>query len=121
MLRSATGQAKPDIQKVVDDLLREEVNFDRCENRSAIRDHLVRPVSIYIRETDLTLDAFSRNISATGLGLITNESVLERAIAVLEVKRLRGNSVKILAECRWCKEYGENWFFSGWQFINLKR
>lgn len=121
MLRSATGPVKPDIQKAVDELLREETNFDRCENRSAIRDHLVRPVSLFIRETESRIDAFSRNISATGIGLITNQQVAERTVAIVDVERLHGPVVSILAECRWCKAYGENWYFSGWQFINLKR
>ena len=121
MLRSATGPVKPEIQKAVDELLREETNFDRNENRSAIRDHLVRPVNIYFRETESSQDAFSRNISATGIGLITNQAVIEKCVAVIGIERLRGPLVTILAECRWCKAYGENWYFSGWQFISYKR
>lgn len=121
MLRTSSGPAKPDIQRAVDDLLRENAHFDRSENRTAIREHLVRPVSVQLRDTDETLSAFSRNISATGIGLITDAPISNQKVAVLRVGRIHGPDLFILAECRWCKRYGENWYFSGWQFINLKR
>ncbi|MEL7498669.1 MAG: PilZ domain-containing protein [Planctomycetota bacterium] len=121
MLRTATGPVKPDIQRAVEELLRENSNFDRSENRSAIRDSLVRPVIIEYRDSEETVAAFSRNISATGIGLITNEPVTNKKVAVIRVNRLHGTDVSILAECRWCKAYGEEWYFSGWQFISLKR
>lgn len=121
MLRTDSGPVKPDIQRVVDELMREDTHFDRNENRSAIREHLVRPVVIEIRETEQVISAFSRNISATGIGLITDQEIPERSVAVITIQRLHGPDIKILAECRWSKGYGEKWKFSGWQFINLKR
>ena len=121
MLRTSGGPAKPDIQRAVEEMLRDDTQYDRAENRSAMREHLVRPVSIKFREIEEPISAFSRNISATGIGLITDQPVGEGKTAVLAIKQLRGPDVCILAECRWCKSYGENWHLSGWQFINLKR
>ena len=122
MLRTSGPPAHPDIQRAVDDLLREDSNFDRTENRSAHRQHLVRPVEVVIRDSDESISAFSRNVSASGIGVITHQPIDDGAVAVLTIARLApGHDITILAECRWCKPYGKNWFISGWQFINLKR
>ncbi len=121
MLRTSGPSANPEIQRTVQELLQENANFDRNENRSAHRDHLVRPVEFQSRDGGEIVAAFSRNISATGIGLITQEPVTEHTVSVLKITRLKGNDVIIIAECRWCKPYGENWFLSGWQFLNLKR
>ena len=106
--------------KVVEGLLREDSLYDREENRSAHREHLVRGVLVEIRDPAKELYAFSRNVSVSGIGLITEESIPERRTAMLTIERLDGTSVKVLAESRWCKSYGKNWFISGWQFLNLR-
>ena len=121
MLRSSGPPVKPELKRVVDDLLREDSNFDRTENRSAHREHLVRAVEITFREDGRQLTGFSRNVSATGIGLITNEIIADKSVCLLEIARLSGSSIVMLAECRWSKPYGEKWHLSGWQFINLKR
>ncbi len=121
MLRTTGPAAKPDIQRAVDGILREDSKFDRSENRSAHRENLVRAVTLEVREPESTIQAFSRNISATGIGVITGEPVVDRSTAILEIASLTGEHTRVLAECRWCKPYGENWFLSGWQFIGLKR
>jgi len=124
MLRSNSGPpAKPEIQRVIDAILKEDAHFDRIENRSAMRESLVRAVLVELRETELSIPAFSRNVSTTGIGLITNQPFDEKAIAVLTIDRIGKDSrpAAILSECRWCRPYGENWHLSGWQFINLKR
>lgn len=113
--------ANPEIERVVKDLLASDTSFDRNEARSVHRDHLVRHLRLEIRETEQTLDAFSRNISAAGIGIITDQAIASGAIAVMEIERLKGAPAKIIAECRWCKSYGENWFISGWQFRSIKR
>jgi hypothetical protein len=121
MLRTSDPSANPDIQRTIQELLQENANFDRTENRSAHRDHLVRPVEVQSKDGVEIASAFSRNISATGIGLITPEPVDERTVGVLRITRLKGNDVNVIAECRWCKPYGVNWYLSGWQFLNLKR
>lgn len=121
MLRTSGAPAKPEIQRAVDDLLREDSNFDRTENRSAHRQHLVRFVEVEFRDSDESVSGFSRNVSATGIGIITDEPVVDGTTAILNLARLSPGKVTFLAECRWCKPYGENWYITGWQFINLKR
>ena len=82
----------------------------------------MRSVIVEVRRpTELTVDGFSRNISASGIGLITKAAIEDRANALLTIERLRGQPYKVLAECRWCRPYGANWHISGWQFMMLKR
>lgn len=121
MLRSSGPAARPDIQRCIDALLKEDVNFDRTENRTAIRENLVRAAEIQIRDPEQTFDAFSRNVSATGIGLITKDEVAERTVATIKIFGLDGKETSILSECRWCKKYGDKWYLTGWQFISLKR
>ena len=121
MLRDNGPATRPDIQRAVDRMLSEDANFDRYENRSAHRKNLVRAVEIELRETQEVMHAFSRNISGTGIGVITHEEFATDAIAVLSVASLDGEDTRILAECRWCKTLRKKWFLSGWQFISMKR
>ena len=122
MLRTSESPANPEIKRAVDNLLLEDSNFDRTENRSAHRQHLVRPVDVLLRESGESVSAFSRNVSATGIGIITHQPIDDGTVAVLTIARLAlGHDTTILAECRWCKPYGKNWYITGWQFINLKR
>ena len=139
MLRSSGPPPKPDIKRVIDEILKEDVQYDRSENRSAHRENLVRHVAIELRSSENSpagSDAkeqseeatdppagFSRNISATGIGLITKFPIEDKAVAVLAIDRLGTDSkpATLLSECRWCRPYGDNWFLSGWLFVSLKR
>ena len=121
MQRTSMVRANPEIERVVNDLLAADASFDRQETRSVHRDQLVRHLRLEIRETEQTLEGVSRNISAVGIGIITDQAIASGAIAVMEIERLKGAPAKIIAECRWCKNYGENWFISGWQFRSIKR
>jgi len=121
MLRKNDLPAKPDVQRAVDQMLKSDANFDRYENRSAHRKHLVRAVEIEFRETDMIVHAFSRNISAAGMGVVSLEQIETDALAVLKIASLEGEDTQILSECRWCKPFGPKWFLSGWQFIGLKK
>jgi len=120
MLRASGPPVKPEIQRAVDSVLTEETNYDRLDNRSALRESLVRAVKLESSESDSPIIAFTRNISATGLGLITNQPINEKSSNTLKISRLDGPDLSILSECRWCKPYGDGWFLSGWQFITLK-
>ena len=72
MLRTSAGpQAKPDIERAIQSIIKENAAFDRTENRSSLRENLVRAVDIVTRDQESPIDAFSRNVSATGIGLIT--------------------------------------------------
>ena len=123
MLTSGMGmiRSNPEIEKAVSGLLTEDHNFDRNKNRSVHREPFVRHLRLEIRNIGQSIVAVSRHISAVGIEIITDQEVADRAIAELEIEHLKGPTVKIVAECRWCRSYGQNRFISGWQFQSLKR
>ena len=121
MLKNSGPPTRPDVQHAVEQILKADRDFDRYENRTAHRQHLVRAVELELRETGSTEYAFSRNISATGIGVISLTRFDVDSVAVLSIAALDSEDTQFLAECRWCKEFGPKWFLSGWQFIGLKR
>ncbi len=122
MMRSNPLAGNPEFKKVVDSLLLSVANFDRYENRSAIRQSLVLPVRVTIRDRDAELPGLTRNVSLTGVGLLLPTSCEAGSKALITIERTDGNGKSsILSECRWCKPYGEVWYFSGWQFIKVQR
>ncbi|MCC9603571.1 PilZ domain-containing protein [Stieleria sp. JC731] len=120
MLRLSGSAPNQDVENAVRDMLDEDAIYDN-ENRNAYREHLVRPVTLAVRGERESLSAFSRNVSASGIGLVTDTVVHEGATAVLTVESLKNGPLKLLAQCRWCRPFGKNWMISGWQFINVHR
>ncbi len=118
MLRTAKHSINDDLDRLVENLLREDLDYERAENRSAHREHLVRPVLVALKGHADPIKGFSKNISNYGIGLIT-DSEIPLQTAAITIESLRGPANKVLAECRWCKPFGKNWFLSGWQFINV--
>lgn len=121
MLRLTGTAPNMDVENAIRDLLEEDAFYDRTENRSSHREHLVRPVRLQIRGSRDELIAFSRNVSASGIGLITDRPMVDGTVAVLVVDSLKSAPVKFLAQSRWCRDFGPNWKISGWQFINIHR
>ncbi|MEM6468333.1 MAG: PilZ domain-containing protein [Planctomycetota bacterium] len=121
MLRLSGTAPNSDVENAVLDLLEEDAFYDRTENRSSHRESLVRPVSLLIRGASEPVEGFSRNVSASGLGIITKDEMQERSTAVLTVETLNNGPSKFLVQCRWCRDYGKLWKISGWQFINIHR
>ena len=120
MLRSANQSVSAEIDQMVEGLLREDLEYERTENRTAHREALVRSAVIDYGSGRATIEGFSRNISHSGIGIITEDFIADRSSATLILERLDGTYIKILAECRWCKPYGKKWNISGWQFLNLR-
>lgn len=122
MKRSQLRSANPDVQRVVEGLIKSVAKFDLYENRSAHREHLVVPTEVLFRETGVTLLGLTRNVSATGVGLLLPEACSEGDRAIVTMERADGSGKSgIISECRWCKPFGKYWFFSGWQFIQVQR
>ena len=122
MLRTSAPPASPDLEQFVRDLLREDAEYDRHENRSMHREHLVRSVLVQLRTPhEQLISSFSRNISGHGIGLITVDPIPKGANAVLTIEGLRFPDTSVVSECRWSLAYGKNWHFSGWQFQMIAR
>jgi hypothetical protein len=110
------------LHQVVDQLVAEERECGPGERRSAHRQPFMRPVSVHPRREPGTVwQAFSKNVSSQGLGLVTPHAVEIGTIAKLGIHRTVGPAVHLLAECRWCDTFGDGWFVHGWNFINVAR
>ena len=115
-----TGTTSPELEKLIKEVVKEDTRYVRSEMRSVHRENLVVPVTIVHRD-DREQHAFSRNISPAGICLISNEPVAVNESLELEIYRLNGKSERIIAEVRWCKPFGDEYFMSGWKFVQLKR
>lgn len=119
MLREAPSTNHSDVREAVERLLIEDARFDEQERRSLHREHLVRPVTITLLESNETVGGVSRNISGAGICVLTRKTITERATARISIHSLGDQSSAFLAECRWSRPFGSGWYLSGWHFINL--
>ena len=108
------------IARLVDRLIKEEQRYEQ-DKRSVHRTPFVRPVTIYLSDDGGEIAAFSKNISAGGIGLLISQPIEAEAKAKLEIHALRGAPLRMLSESRWCHEFGNGWYLSGWRFINELR
>ena len=105
-------------KKVVDRLLR-DARRDMPDRRREERHPFFRPVSISLRNAEVEkLSAFSREISASGIGLLHNLEV-KPGETVITIYNGNANPVYMRARIVWCKPAGEGWYLSAAQFIDV--
>lgn len=122
MLRGNTQAASPELQQLVDQILDEETRAKIGERRDSSRQQISRPLRIQPRdEQERDLTAMSRDISGSGLGVISVDGFEMGTLARIEISRLKGAPSVVLAECRWCDPFGNGWFLSGWNFVAVQR
>ena len=121
MINQRMMSSNPEVERLIRELLTEDARYDR-ELRSAHRENLVFPVSICLEEKDQGISGFSRNVSVTGICVLCENEISSGERATLEIYRLhRPEPSRVLAECRWCKPFGDTFYASGWQFLGLAR
>ena len=121
MLRSQqTGSADPVIERLINDMIRDDTKFVKSEMRTVHRETLVVPVTLHFKDGTVQ-HTFSRNISPMGVCLIGKEQIQVNQVVDLEVYRISGESTRIVADARWCKPFGKEYFASGWKFLQLRR
>lgn len=121
MLVRSQMNVRPEIERLVDQVLKENSRYDR-ELRSRHRDVLVCPVDVSFSDENLEMQhCVSRNISAAGISLVSSFEFTPEMIVQLNLHRpVKAREQLIVAECRWCKPFGEIHWMSGWQFMRLK-
>lgn len=120
MLTNQTGFVNPFVERLMSQVTLEQSRFER-DLRASKREKIVLPVFV-VTETDSTeVHGFTRNLSTTGACIVANYSFVEKEKALIELYRLNGESSNIVSECRWVKEFGPNFWVSGWQFIRVKK
>lgn len=63
-----------------------------------------------------TCVAFSREISALGIGLLHDVSLAPGEVE-LSIPSRRGYSIRVRTRILWCQPCGEGWYISGGQFV----
>ncbi|MEM9943231.1 MAG: PilZ domain-containing protein [Planctomycetota bacterium] len=84
------------------------------ERRECHRQFISLMAVIEDPESNSSVDAITRDLSSSGISLITNQSLDLDTQAVLAI-RLARSTDRIEATCRWCHAMG-SLFISGWQF-----
>lgn len=89
------------------------------ERRSVDRKPFVRPVKILAgRNQEFVHEAFSRDISSIGVGIISATEFDENQLATLAIHSLEGRrDIPVRARVKWSKPYGYGWYISGWLFL----
>ena len=102
----------------VTQLLKEHEFELMTERRSTNRRAFVRPLQIKsLRQESLPCQAFTRDISPEGVGIVCNLAWRPYQRATLSIHSVRGKEVVFNAEVRWCEPFGKNWYVVGWSFI----
>ncbi len=108
-----------ELAEIVQDLIAQTQAFDGFDERKIDRESLICAVQVNFKTRNEQHQAFSRNISAVGIGLITDVEMPLNQSAELSIERFDGTSIKLTATCRWCTSYGPNWHLSGFEFRSL--
>jgi len=74
------------------------------------------PLAIHREDEPPKITGFTQNISNRGVGLVTELSVGEGSTGVLELMRLNGESVGVVAKCVGDRPYGADHWLSEWEF-----
>ena len=102
----------------VQQLMKENQTALLRERRASDRIPFVRPVKIvHGRNHDEVREAFTRDFSPVGIGIVSDVEWPTAKIAELRIHSLMGKELVVKAEVRWCKPYGEGWFLVGWSFV----
>ncbi|MCA9060443.1 MAG: PilZ domain-containing protein [Planctomycetaceae bacterium] len=113
-MRSLRGSA---MQEEIQRLLSEIQRAKFTERRSEPRHPFVRPVRIYQKRDQVTI-AFSKDMSAQGIGVISDVQWTPGTIADLWIHSTSGHPVCMRCEVRWTDNYGRGWFLTGWKFLS---
>ncbi len=120
MLNHSSRAANWLIEKSIQQMEAETSRFLNAERRTLFRTPFARPVSVRLRDSQQQVKTTSQNISETGVALLSEDAFSEGAVGILTIHSLEGRPTVFLAECQWCRPFGEGWFLSGWHFISVQ-
>jgi c-di-GMP-binding flagellar brake protein YcgR len=121
MLRSSVRAVSPEIQKLIDEIINTETRFIMSERRDATRTPLTRAVKIRpCTPNSKEFSGITRDISNRGIGLVGQVNWEVGVVAKIAISRLQQNPCVLVAECRWCDNFADGWFLSGWNFLRME-
>lgn len=103
--------------KAIYQLIVEAQNEENKDRRKDVRYAFFRPVSIEVDDGH-RFTAFSREISASGIGLIHNIDLPKCEVEV-SVSSEQGYSIRVRTKIMWCTPCGEGWYISGGKFVGI--
>src|SRR5262249_21490254 len=93
-----------------------EAHQDNMRDRRAEQRYpLFRPV---VMRGHVDCVAFSREISAGGIGLLHNVELSPGEVE-LAIPTKNGSSIRVRTRILWCQPCGEGWYISGGQFMGI--
>jgi hypothetical protein len=115
-----SGWKLTDVQLDVE-VVREAELMIASDKRSNHRERYAVPVIVHQKRDLPRVHAFTRNLSGSGVNLVTNKEVPINSFCKLEFFRSNGEECKIISECMWSKKYGKDHWMTGWEFPRLSR
>lgn len=103
--------------KAIYQLIVEAQNNDKRDRRAEVRFAFFRPVTIHTDDGH-TYSAFSREISASGIGLIHNVDLPSGEVEI-SISHEQGYSVHVRTHIVWSNSCGDGWFISGGRFVGM--
>jgi hypothetical protein len=103
--------------KAIYQLLVEAQSKENKDRRRDVRYAFFRPVTIEVDDGH-RYSAFSREISASGIGLIHNVELPEGEVEIT-VSSEQGYSIRVRTKIVWCQSCGEGWYISGGRFAGI--
>lgn len=117
MASNAKDQQERSPGKAIYQLIVEAQSLENKDRRRDVRYAFFRPVSVEV-EDGHRYSAFSREISASGIGLIHNIE-LPMGEVEINVSSEAGYSIRVRTQIVWCQPCGEGWFISGGRFVGI--
>jgi hypothetical protein len=87
------------------------------ELRQSRRFPFFQPVTVHLRDNNESLPAFSRDVSAWGIGLLLNRP-LDREDVQLTIHFGEREEVSVSGTVRWCQACGHGWYLAGISFAD---
>ncbi len=121
IITTRVGKNTNDIKigMMVSRLLMEANERELQERRADVRHPFFASVSIRLLDgSNQQFSAFSREISAGGIGLLHNFP-LPNGPVVLAIQRANGGTAHVKTDIRWCRPTGDGWYLSGGKFSEV--
>ncbi len=101
--------------KVIYEVIVEAQNAATGDRRVDVRFAFFRPVAINF-DDGRSISAFTREISAWGIGLVHNVEVPRGQVELCVVGE-QGFAIRVRTEILWCQTCSDRWFISGGRFV----
>lgn len=113
----AHGKQERSPGKAIYQLIVEAQNVENRDRRRDVRYAFFRPVTVEFDDGHQH-SAFSREISATGVGLFHSVDLSGREVEI-SISSEQGYLIRVRCKILWCQPCGEGWYISGGRFMGI--